>query len=521
MQLRPYQLEAIRALWEFWRNNPRGTPLIVCPTGGGKSLILSEIARRVLEKRPQYKIVVVTHRKELIEQNAAELSKLLAIPIGIYSAGLGSKTVRNVTVAGIQSIYKKTIEADLIIVDEVHLVSRDADSMYQKFFASIPTARVVGLTATPYRMDQGSLVGNLFSGIAYDINVASLVPEYLSPLVSVPSKNTPDFSRVAKSGFDYKQSELEAVFDPLIQQNCEEVLSRIGDRKSVLVFCSGIEHAKKTSEAFKALGQSSDYVTGEMLNIVRDANIARFKAGQIRILCNCDILTTGFNHPGIDCIVLLRATRSTGLYVQICGRGMRKSEGKVNCLVLDFGGNIERHGPIDCIEIKTKNGKDKAEITKLPVKTCPDCDAVWHIKTLFCTCGHVFSRESMIAVVPSTAKIMSEVETLTVDQMKIVRHKKDGKPDSLRIDFVCGARVVSEFLCFEHGGYAAEKARHRWRALGGNARTVSEALYGEHMEPRQIEVVKDGKWDRVRRFLDLRKKEDTGTELFKTTGINI
>lgn len=517
MQLRPYQQEAISSLMSYWRKTPKGAPLIVAPTGSGKSLLLSEICRLALSVKPQFKIWVVTHRKELIEQNSKEIYGLLKTPIGIYSAGLGQKTVRNITCAGIQSIYKKEIEADLIIIDECHLIGPNDGSMYRTFLDRAQkknsNVKLCGLTATPYRMDQGSLIGEVFTDVCYDIPVRDLIDDgFLCKLISKPRGNV-DFSNVERSGFDYKQSALEETLDPLVQEHCNEILAQAADRSSILIFCSGVKHAKHVAETMQALGHSADYIHGEMLAMERDLKLERFKNGQTRILANCDILTTGFNFPDLRCVVLLRATRSTGLFVQIVGRGMRIAKDKSNCLVLDFGGNIERHGPIDCIEVRAKKKGDKVEIGKQPVKTCPSCGAVWNIRVLECSCGYQFSRESTVAPKATSSPIISEPEILDVDQMTVKVHNKDGSPPMIRIDYRCGMRLVSDFFCFEHGGYATQKARQKWARIGGKPVNRSEeALAQTILTPAQIKVLKDGKYYRVIAHLGQKETEDFSWE---------
>lgn len=521
--LRPYQESAIKALWSLWREKPFSVPLIVAPTGSGKTKILAETCRLVLEKKPEFRIFVVTHRKELIEQNAIELYEQLQIPIGIYSAGLGQKKIRKVTCAGVQSIYKKKeIVADLVIVDEAHLISSNDDSMYQKLIVTLRaannTVRFCGLTATAYRMDQGSLLGGFFTDIAYDIDVGRLVDEgYLCKLISKP-KGDIDFTNVERSGFDYKQSALEEVMSPHVFEHCQEILRQTKDRKSILIFCSGVKHAKDVSEHMKALGEKAEYVHGEMIPMERDQIIRRFKSGETKILANCDILTTGFNYPSLECIVLLRATRSTGLYVQIVGRGMRTSLGKENCLVLDFGGNIQRHGPIDCVKVKIEKDK-KAKIKKAPTKTCPACGAVWSIRVTECVCGHQFSRESCIEPKATTLPVMNEPEILDVDSVVKKIHRKEGSPPILRIDLVCGIRTISEYLCLEHHGYAQLMARQKWRMYGGEpSLTCEEALMQDLKIPTQIQVIKQGKWYRVQKILGFR---DPAPDYFEELGVNI
>lgn len=470
--LRLYQKEAVSATWKYWRENSTGVPLLVCPTGAGKSLIISEICRKVLDARSHYRIIIVSHRKEIIGQNAQEIWELTGRPVGIFSAGLGQRTVRNITCANIQSIYKRTFEANLVIVDECHLLSGKENSMYGKFIEKIqrdnPRVKFLGLTATPFRVDQGALVGDnsFFTDIVYDIDVRRLIDEnFLTPVTSRPSKAKIDLSGIRTSGYEYNQEDLEAKFSPMVAEHVLEMRPHIELRKHTLLFCSGVSHAISVSDALNHVGISADYVTGDMLPMERDRKLNDFKSGRIKCLVNCEILTTGFNFPALDCIVFLRATKSTSLYIQIVGRGMRTSPGKHNCLVLDFGRNIERHGPIDCIQIKRKAKNGKIQVGIAPIKECPSCGVITSIRTLTCVeCGFEFPISSTQEPKPSEAPILSEIEDVVVEGVHYKKHEKPGKPPSFRVIYKLGdVGQANQFICFEHGGFATRKAQEWWR----------------------------------------------------------
>jgi len=515
MILRPYQQEAIAALWEHWRAEPNSTPLIVCPTGAGKSLICAEIVRKILLAAPKMHILILSHRKEIIRQNADEIHNLLKIPVGVYSAGLGSKIIRQVTCANIQSVFKKPFPAQgLIIIDEAHMISESSDSMYRKFLDAQPQAKVVGLTATPYRMDRGSLVGDLFTGIAYDIPLKQLIEQgYLAPLISRPTGAPIDFSRVRKSGNDYNQEALEQTMLPHTREHCESIIANTTDRKHILVFCSGIKHAKECAE----LLPNADYLTGEMDPVTRDNKIRAFKNGSTRILCNVDVLTTGFNVPSVDCVVLLRATQSVGLYVQIVGRGSRLAPGKTNTLVLDYGKNIQTHGPIDLIEIRERRGSKDPQFSIPPVKACDECGAVVSIRTTTCPgCGYNFPPASCkLEKAPETASILSEPEPAhAVRNTEYKIHIKEGKPPMLRVRYWTGTTAYYDlYLCFEHAGYAQQKAIQTWKKLQGgkppqfSTDAYMRAMNGELAIPGAIRVAKRGKYHDITHFIDLKKKE--------------
>lgn len=512
----PYQDDAIKALWAYWKEDPKGAPIIVAPTGSGKSFIIATIIQRISTKHPRFRFLIATHTKEIVAQNSKELQALMPQePIGIYSAGLGEKRIRRVTFANVQSIYKKAkeLECDMLIVDECHLVSREQNSMYQKLIDGLRNKnyrlKVVGLSATPMRMDQGSLIaeGSTFTGIAYDISIRKLINEgYLCPLTSC-AKSTVDLSHVSTSGYDYNQKEMELAFDreALVEAHCADIARCASGRKHWLIFCAGIQHAKDVAEKFKSIGIAADYVTGEMCDWERDVKIQGFKDGKIKALCNVGVLTTGFNFRAADCVVLLRATKSASLYIQCVGRGTRTAEGKTNCLVLDYGGNIERHGPIDLIQIKSRKDK-KSEVSVAPHKGCPVCGCVVPIKVSNCpSCDYVFPDNTKeLEIKPTSAPVLSDIETHEVIGTTIKRHKKMGKPDSFKIEYQCKDVFVpfADYLCFDHGGFATSAAQRKWLQRGGrpfSPKTVAEAFarQNEISPVCQISVIKRGKYHEI------------------------
>ncbi|CAB4203064.1 SSL2 DNA or RNA helicases of superfamily II [uncultured Caudovirales phage] len=514
MQLYQYQIDAIRALWSFWNKKPRGAPLLVCPTGSGKSYIAASIITEISKSYPEFRFLVATHTKEIVAQNSEELQKLLPTErLGIYSAGLGSKTIRRITFANIQSIYKqaKTLKIDMLIIDEAHLVSSKDTSMYQKLISGLqdnnPRLKIMGLTATPMRLDQGSLVGegSVFSDIAYNISIRQLIDDgFLSPIVSV-SKAAPDLNRVRISGFDYNQSDLEYTFnkDQLIKSQCAEIVELGKDRKHWLIFCCGIEHAKNVTEELLSLGITADYVTGEMMPMERDLKIRGFKNEKIRALCNVGVLTTGYNHRAVDLVVLLRSTKSASLYIQCVGRGTRTAEGKNNCLLLDYGSNIDRHGPIDLVSIqRSKTGETKTGTA--PHKKCPICGCVTAVRAAKCiVCEYIYPEATKaLTINASTTPVLLQPEKIAVTQMSVRKHEKEGKIPSLRIDYIAGIRTFSDFLCLDHEGYACTIGMQKWVKRGGGMpvpKTVDEAILRckEIPTPSEIRVIKRGKYHEI------------------------
>jgi DNA repair protein RadD len=392
-KLRPYQREAIDAIYQYWEDEG-GNPLIVLPDGTGKSGVAGTITRELCDNFADMRIVNVTHVAELVEQNYKELVGMWEwAPAGVYSAGLNRRELGSqILFAGIQSVHKRVIElgsVDLLMVDEAHLIPRSADTMYGHFIAGLreanPDMRLLGLTATPIiaRTPAGStkpssaatargprrcLTRSLMSMESGRRSTTAI----LKPLMSKATASAIDTTGVGQPAAAISsQGALQAAADKdeLNRAIVEEALAYGSEnRRSWLVFATGKEHAAHLRDELKRRGVSAECITDDTTTADRRRFVAAFKAYQIRALVNCGVLTTGFNHPGVDMIVAARPTESAGLYVQIAGRGTRPvyapgvsletREGRIaaiangpcpNCLFLDFGGLVRRHGPIDMV----------------------------------------------------------------------------------------------------------------------------------------------------------------------------
>jgi DNA repair protein RadD len=486
--LRDYQRAAIDGVYA-WFEKSAGNPLVVVPTGGGKSVIAAEMIREICESCPEDRILVVTHVKELIAQNHATLLRSWPeAPAGIYSAGLKRRDTRSrVLFAGVHSVYRRTDELghfDLVIIDEAHLISPKGFGMYQQLLSGLrainPKVKLIGLTATPYRTDTGKLDdgdGRLFHGIAYDCKLLELIKDgYLSPVTNQGVRAEIDTSKVHLRGGEFKSDELEiaATVDGLVERSVDELIERSAGRKAWLIFACGINHADQICAELDRRGVINTCVFGKTPPDDRDDRIAAFKKGDITAMVNVGVLTTGFDAPHIDLIALMRPTQSPGLYVQMVGRGLRIADGKTDCLVLDFGANIQRHGPLDQVR-PTQPGEGTGEA---PMKKCPECMALVFTATTICpNCGHEweiargkpdhdeFPDEDAVLLSGDPSE---RIQRWAVTRVLYEKHHKLGKPNSLRVTYICGvARQASEWICFEHTGYAKIKAEAWWRARLG------------------------------------------------------
>ena len=535
-ELRDYQADAVNGFWNFVKNTP-GNPFLELPTASGKSLIIAKIIEDTLSLG--YRVLVLCRQKELLVQNQAALENLTDIrDSGIYCAGLGKKQSDNdVVFASIQSVAEKAHELgrrELVIVDECHMIPRNENTQYGMFLkeakVSTPNQRVLGLTATPYRMDCGSITGEgqPFDGCAYKVSVSKMLRDgHITPLRSV-SVNTVDTTSVSRSGWDFNQSQLGSCFAEVAEANAKEIVyvANTERRGSCLVFASSVKHAELLAEQIeKMTGEKAGLITGETFSMERENTIDKFKAGRLRWLVNCSVLTTGFDAPRTDLLAVCRATLSPALFAQIAGRGLRKFEGKDDCLFLDFGGNVQRHGPIDdpLFGIKEIRRQGNGEAV---TKECPSCKLIVAAGSRFCECGFKFPppeiKVNMSA--DSIAQIMKaglSAKWYDVTKAYYVEHvsKKEGKPNSMRVEYTCTpemedgeeagnlqTRRFSEWICIEHEGFAGQNAAKWWRKRSFNAmpETVWEAVAladgGSLCVPKRIKVKPDGKYHRITDF---------------------
>lgn len=478
MILRDYQTDAVKSVFDYFAGGGVA-PLIVTPTGSGKSVILAAIIHQFCRDNPGGRVLVITHVKELVEQDANKIIDLWPeAPMGIYSAGMKRREIDRITVASIQSIYRRGEffgAFDLIIVDEAHLIPQNQTGMYSSFLiesAKINTGtRLIGLTATPYRLQSGMLhegEGAMFDGISYEASIADLINQgYLSRLTCKHGADV-DLSGVGKTGGEFNLGDLGATMAAmeLVNEHCDAIVERCQGRRAILVFAVTVAHAEAVRDALVARGIASGIVSGDMATKDRDAVIGAFKAGELRALVNCQVLTTGFDYPAIDAVVMLRPTLSPGLYVQMAGRGLRLAPGKTDCFIVDFGGNVMRHGFIDAVRPPRKG----AGAGQAPIKRCPECSGLIPLGAKVCPqCEYVFpvpeAQRKSNAVAYDGPMMSTEMPVMRMKVSKVgyARHvSKSGLP-VLRVSYYAGLRKLDEYVCLEHLGFARTKADHWWR----------------------------------------------------------
>lgn len=527
MKLREYQQRSIDELYKWFGMNPKGNPCLVLPTGSGKSHIVAALCKDALQNWSETQVLMLTHVKELISQNAEKMREHWPnAPMGIYSSSLNKKQLGEpITFAGIQSIRNKAEQLghiDLVIIDECHLVSHKDEGGYRKLLAALlktnPALRVIGLTATPYRLNHGLITDKpaLFDDLIDPVSIEELIYlGYLSTLKSKRTKSKLDTSEVHKRGGEFIESELQAAVDN-DEKNIDvvdEVISLAGDRKAWLFFCAGVAHAQHIKDELIIRGINAECVTGDTPQKERAQIIADFKAGKLKALTNANVLTTGFDYPDIDLIAMLRPTMSPSLYVQMAGRGMRPKSHTDHCLVLDFAGVVETHGPITNIKPPLKKEKGEGEA---PSKLCPECNEIVYISATACpSCGFEFPASEGPDLVLRNDDIMGiEGSDMEVTSWLWRKHtsKASGK-EMLAVTYygALSDAPVTEYLCVLHDGYAGQKARRLFSAIMDGATNYNYTGSKDNIDdavnflqdnrrcfpPQSIEYTKDGKFFRV------------------------
>jgi DNA repair protein RadD len=520
--LRDYQQNTIDQLYEWFAAGNAGNPCLVLPTGSGKSHIVAALCKDALQNWPETRVLMLTHVKELIEQNAAKMRQHWpGAPMGIYSAGLRSKRLGEpITFAGIQSVRSKAHllgHVDLVIIDECHLVSHKDEGSYRHLLADLtainPALRVVGLTATPYRLGHGLITDApaLFHAMIEPVSIAELIYKgFLSTLRSKPTNATFDVSGVHKRGGEYIESELQAAIDT--DENnvavVDEVIDRAEGRKAWLFFCAGVHHAEQIAALLNQRGIPAACVVGTTPKADREQILADFKGGRLRALTNANVLTTGFDYPDIDLIAMLRPTMSASLYVQMAGRGMRVKSHTDHCLVLDFAGVVQAHGPITAVEPPKKAGKGNGEA---PVKVCDACNELVHISAKVCpTCDTPFPAPEKPKLELHHDDIMGvDVQEMTVTEWRWRKHtsRASGK-EMLAVSYYGGLSdpLVEEYFPVTHGGYAGEKAVATLGIIASSAGAQlrqgitldgAAAVMNASRPPADITYKRDGKYHRI------------------------
>lgn len=560
-QPRDYQGWATDAFYAYFQSGNAGNPVIAMPTGTGKSVVIAGLCTTILTALPSQRILMLAPTKELVEQNAEKLRSIWpGAPLGICSASLNKyETACPITFGTIGTVINrkdklatKERPIDLVFVDECHLVSDKESTQYRQLFDYLlecnPNTKFIGLSATPYRLGVGHIIdGGLFTDVCFDSTTLEafnwfIEQGYLLPVVPRPTKTVLDTDRVKTQGGEFQAKDLQRAVNKaeITSAAVAEALDLAADRSHCLWFSTGIEHAEAIGAELESHGESVVVIHSK--SKTRDEDLVAFLEGKVRHCVNFGVLTTGFDFPAMDCIVMLRPTKSPGLWVQMLGRGTRPFyapgfdlstvEGRLaaiaasvkqNCLVLDFAYNTASMGPINDPKLPKKKGKGAGDA---PIKTCGrtgdppvsnivegssdidrgggpgGCGAWNHPSARNCIqCGAAFTFEVKFGADASTSALLADssgaYEKPVVNDFKVTRvsydiHKKPGRPDSIRVMYYCGLRRFSHFVLPEHGGNPRKRSEGWWMRHGGGRMPEStlecKAVIDMLAVPRYIRV---------------------------------
>lgn len=506
-QYRDYQYQAVESVYSYFGNHT-GNPVVAMPTGTGKSVVIALLTHTALTQWPNQRFMFLTHVQELIEQNAKALLRAWdQAPVGIFSAGLGKKeTGYPITFGGTASVHHDPGafgHIDILGIDECHLLSTGGDTMLQSIIKVLreknPYLKVIGFSATPYRMGQGLITAQprdgqrVFTDFAIDMTTMQwfnwfVEQGYLSKLVTMPTEAELDVSDVGMSGGDFNGGDLQRKLDGQDKEHfnaCRELVTRGFNRRAWLVFTAGIERAEWVADTLTMMGVRTTFVHSKLEKAERVERIRAYRAGEFQCMVGNNIFTTGFDYPDVDLIGMLRPTRSTGLWVQMLGRGTRPVyapgadlstvEGRLwaiqmstkahGCLVLDFAGNAKELGPVNDPVLPHKKGAGTGDI---PLKICPTCGVYQHLSARVCdNCLTPFPAGSLLTKSAFSGDIMRTVdpvfEWFNVSAVIYRVHQKGNGRPMVRVSYHCGFRSFDDWVCIEHDRLLGKRARDWWR----------------------------------------------------------
>ena len=387
MELREYQVKTINKTANSLRQGNQA-PLIVLPTGAGKTVIFSEISKRAVQKNNN--VLILVHRRELIKQASQKLANI-KVPHGIIAAGFKPSN-HQIQVASVQTIVRRlksiSFQPALIIIDEAH---HSVAGSWKKVLDHFPNAKRIGVTATPCRLS-GEGLREMFDDLILGPTVKKLVKAgFLSPHKVFGAPQKINFKKIKMRGGDYATDQLaEEMLKADITGDAVKQYQKHANGLPAIAFCVNVEHAESVKAKFNNSGIKADIITGSMNTDDRDQVINGLSTGKIQVLVSIEVVSEGFDLPAVSTAILLRKTASLGLYLQQVGRILRPQENKT-AIVLDHVGNTITHGFIDDPKNwsldapkKSKKNQEKAPA----VQTCKKCFATYSPQPACPECGY-------------------------------------------------------------------------------------------------------------------------------------
>jgi len=425
--LRDYQETLVDSVRDSFRTGKKA-PLVVSPTGSGKTVMFAYIADRTSSR--QKKVLILVHRQELVDQTCKTL-RAFNVDHGVIAAGRTPERRKLVQVASVQTLVRRLndFQPDLIIIDEAH---HGTAGSWRKVIDYNPQSLVLGVTATPERLD-GKGLSEVFDDLIRGPEVSWLIdqghlsrPKYYAPpqVAETPSK--------VNSNGDFSKKELDAIMNKKsITGDAVEHYRRICPNQPAVTFCTSIKHAEDVSEQFNAAGFRWAVIDGNMEKDDRREIVKMLGDGRLHGLASCEIINEGFDLPVVSAAILLRPTMSLGLHLQQIGRVLRVSEGKKNAFILDHVGNLARHGFAEdvrdwSLEGRKSKKKSKDDEPTVNVRQCPKCYACHPPEPKCPECGHVYEIKAREIEV-----VDGQLEEIDVEAMRRAKKIEQARAETL------------------------------------------------------------------------------------------
>jgi DNA repair protein RadD len=462
--LRPYQTRDVERLRAAYRSGHRA-PLYVLPTGGGKTYTFAYITSQAAARGNR--VLILVHRQELLLQSSESLDSI-GVDHGLIAPG-HTMTTDPVQVASVQTLVRRLdriTPPDLIVIDESH---HSGAETWGKILRAFPEARLLGVTATPCRLDGaglGTVAGGFFDCMVQGPTIMDLIEEgYLSrPKVYAPPTGV-DLSGVHTRMGDYVKSEMAAAIDkPKITGSAVEHYRRLCAGVPAIAFCASVAHAEHVAEEFRTAGFRAASIDGGMADGERKGRIRDLGSGGLQILTSCDIISEGTDIPVVGAALLLRPTQSLGLFLQQVGRALRPYPGKQHAVILDHVGNCLRHGLPDeerewSLEgHKGSRASAKSQDVNVRTRQCERCYGVHRPAPRCPFCGHEYDDA------PLPEQVDGELREIDEEQAEFLRRAKRrevGKAVAMANSLAELQALAKEF------GYAPGWAWHRWQMKRG------------------------------------------------------
>lgn len=411
MQLRPYQQDAIKAIFNEWQQGRRKT-LLVLATGLGKTIVFCNVIKQLVDEGER--VLILAHRGELLDQASDKLFKTTGLETALEKAESSclDSPLSKVVVGSVQTMQsEKRLQRfdkryfDTIVIDEAHHALSDG---YQRVLDHFPYAKILGVTATPDRGDKRNL-GSYFESIAFEYSIAQGIRDgFLSKIRALTIPLNIDLTNVKQSAGDFSAGDLGEALDPYLEAIADKMLEHCTDRKTI-VFLPLIATSQKFKTILNVKGFRAEEISGNDFPWERKRKIEDFENGKTNVLCNSMLLTEGFDCPAIDCVICLRPTKVRALYTQIVGRGTRLSPNKDYLLLLDFLWHSERMELCHPAHLITDDPIVQKKMTEIMEESAEDPTTLFDIEDL---------------EVEANDQVIKERESALAKQLQQMRHRQ-------------------------------------------------------------------------------------------------